>query len=72
MKAQFKSADRLNAQYVAVLGEDELDKGIINCKRYGNRRTRRSSVRCICFICSREINNRGKLKWLKEHMHAEK
>lgn len=32
MKAQFKSADRLNAKYVAVLGEDELDKGIINLK----------------------------------------
>ena len=26
MKAQFKSADRLNAKFVAVLGEDELEK----------------------------------------------
>jgi len=32
MKAQFKSADRLKAKFVAVLGEDELDKGIINLK----------------------------------------
>lgn len=32
MKAQFKTADRLNARYVLVLGEDELDKGVINLK----------------------------------------
>ena len=32
MKAQFKSADRLKAKFVAVLGEDELDKGVINLK----------------------------------------
>ncbi|WLD92205.1 histidine--tRNA ligase [Alkalihalobacillus sp. AL-G] len=32
MKAQFKAADRLNARYVLVLGEDELDKGVINIK----------------------------------------
>ncbi|MGE8206127.1 histidine--tRNA ligase [Heyndrickxia sp. NPDC080065] len=32
MKAQFKAADRLNARYVAILGEDELQKGIIMVK----------------------------------------
>ncbi|WP_257346246.1 histidine--tRNA ligase [Pseudalkalibacillus decolorationis] len=32
MKAQFKAADRLNARYVLVLGDDELDKGVINIK----------------------------------------
>ncbi|RDU35087.1 histidine--tRNA ligase [Neobacillus piezotolerans] len=32
LKAQFKAADRLNARFVAVLGEDELDKGVINLK----------------------------------------
>ncbi|WP_408007040.1 histidine--tRNA ligase [Pseudalkalibacillus sp. A8] len=32
MKAQFKAADRLNAKYVLILGDDELDKGIINVK----------------------------------------
>ncbi len=32
MKAQFKAADRLNAKYVLVLGEDELDKEVINIK----------------------------------------
>ncbi|WP_059171246.1 histidine--tRNA ligase [Bacillus sp. FJAT-27445] len=32
LKAQFKAADRLNARFVAVLGDDELDKGVINLK----------------------------------------
>ncbi|OCA91220.1 histidine--tRNA ligase [Bacillus sp. FJAT-27225] len=32
LKAQFKAADRLNTKFVAVLGEDELDKGVINLK----------------------------------------
>ena len=32
VKAQLKAADRLHAKYVAILGEDELQKGIINVK----------------------------------------
>ncbi|MBM7649000.1 histidyl-tRNA synthetase [Bacillus ectoiniformans] len=32
MKAQLKSADRLNARFVAILGEDELNAGKINVK----------------------------------------
>jgi histidyl-tRNA synthetase len=32
VKAQFKAADRLQAKYIAVLGENELDSGIINLK----------------------------------------
>lgn len=32
LKAQFKAADRLNVKYVAVLGEDELAKNVINIK----------------------------------------
>ncbi|MBM7584800.1 histidyl-tRNA synthetase [Bacillus pakistanensis] len=32
IKAQFKSADRLKAKYVAVLGEDELAQNVINLK----------------------------------------
>jgi histidyl-tRNA synthetase len=32
MKAQFKAADRLKAKFVAILGEEELNKGIINVK----------------------------------------
>ncbi|HHY72893.1 MAG TPA: histidine--tRNA ligase [Bacillus bacterium] len=32
LKAQFKAADRLNVKYVAVLGEDELAKSVINVK----------------------------------------
>ncbi|KIL44519.1 histidine--tRNA ligase [Jeotgalibacillus soli] len=33
MKAQLKSADRLQAKYVAILGEDELAEGIILVKK---------------------------------------
>jgi histidyl-tRNA synthetase len=32
-KAQFKAADRLGARFVAVLGDDELDRGEISLKR---------------------------------------
>lgn len=32
LKAQFKAADRLQAKFVAVLGENELNSGIINLK----------------------------------------
>lgn len=32
MKAQFKTADRLQAKYVLVLGEEELDKQVISVK----------------------------------------
>lgn len=32
IKAQFKAADRLQAKFTAVLGEDELAKGVINVK----------------------------------------
>ncbi|MDG4655408.1 histidine--tRNA ligase [Ectobacillus antri] len=32
IKAQFKAADRSEAKYVAVLGENELEQGVINVK----------------------------------------
>jgi histidyl-tRNA synthetase len=32
VKAQFKAADRLKAKYVAILGDDELEKNVINVK----------------------------------------
>jgi histidyl-tRNA synthetase len=36
MKAQMKSADRMNARFVAILGEDELAKGVISLKNMTN------------------------------------
>lgn len=33
LKAQFKAADRLNARFVAILGDEELKQGQINVKR---------------------------------------
>ena len=32
IKGQFKYADRLNAKYTIVIGEDELDRGIVSLK----------------------------------------
>ncbi|TLS39284.1 histidine--tRNA ligase [Pseudalkalibacillus caeni] len=32
LKTQFKAADRLDAKYVAILGENELDNNVINVK----------------------------------------
>lgn len=36
MKGQMKSADRMKARYVAILGEDELAKGVISLKNMAN------------------------------------
>jgi histidyl-tRNA synthetase len=36
VKAQFKAADRLQARYVAILGDDELAEGKINVKNMTN------------------------------------
>ncbi|MBR2810224.1 MAG: histidine--tRNA ligase, partial [Solobacterium sp.] len=32
LKAQFKSADRTKARYIAILGEDEVKNGTVNLK----------------------------------------
>ena len=32
VKAQFKYADKINAKYVAVIGQDEVDKRVVNLK----------------------------------------
>jgi histidyl-tRNA synthetase len=32
LKAQFKYADKLGARYMAVLGDEELDKGIVKLR----------------------------------------
>lgn len=37
LKAQFKSADRSNAKYIVILGEDELKNGTVNIKRASDR-----------------------------------
>ena len=57
MKAQFKSAaDRLKAKFVAVLGEDELDKGIINLKDMATGEQEEVALDVFASIRSREIN----------------
>ena len=36
LKAQFKYSDRLNVPYVAVIGEDELAKGVVSLRDMNN------------------------------------
>ena len=37
LKAQFKSADRNQAKYIVILGEDEVKNGTVNVKRAGEK-----------------------------------
>ena len=37
LKAQFKSADRSKAEYIIIMGEDELKQGTVNVKRTSDR-----------------------------------
>ena len=36
IKAQFKYADKLGAKYVAVIGGNELEQGVMNVKNMSN------------------------------------
>jgi len=36
LKAQFKYADRLNADYTIVIGDDEIDKGVVSLRDMNN------------------------------------
>jgi histidyl-tRNA synthetase len=37
LKAQFKSAERNQAKYILILGEDEVKNGTVNIKRSGEK-----------------------------------
>ena len=37
LKAQFKSADRMNAKYIVILGEDEVAQGTLNVKNSADK-----------------------------------
>ncbi|MFS0861685.1 histidine--tRNA ligase [Fredinandcohnia sp. 179-A 10B2 NHS] len=58
VKAQFKAADRLQAQFVAVLGDEELEQNVINVK---NMETGQQE----------EINIDQFISYLKEKVHEE-
>ncbi|MDB5054594.1 MAG: histidyl-tRNA synthetase [Bacilli bacterium] len=55
MKAQLKSADRLHARYVAILGEDELNKGEIIVKTMENGQQMTVSLECFVTKMKEEI-----------------
>ena len=37
LKAQFKSADRLEASWIVIMGEDEVKQGTVNLKKSGEK-----------------------------------
>ena len=37
LKAQFKYADKLGAKYVAVLGDDEIERGVVKLRDMATR-----------------------------------
>ncbi len=47
LKAQFKSADRKQAKYIVILGEDEVANGTINIKKSGEEQQTISSDKLI-------------------------
>lgn len=64
LKAQFKYADKLGAKYVAVLGDDEIERGWSSCvtcprARNGKRRWRRRPKRSGS-ACKRAIAGAGR------------
>lgn len=47
MKAQFKAADRFQAKYVLVLGEEELEKQTVNLKEMETGQQSEISIDCL-------------------------
>lgn len=58
IKAQMKYADKMNAAYVAVLGEDELANGLVKCKNMNSGEEVELSLNCFengfCEILTKE------------------
>lgn len=48
LKAQMKYADRTGAKYVCVLGDDEIEKGVVNVKRMSDSVTEECSIDELC------------------------
>ena len=47
-KAQMKYADRTGAKYVCVLGDDEIEKGVVNVKRLSDSVTEECRIGDLC------------------------
>ena len=48
LKAQMKYADRTVAKYVCVLGDDEIEKGVVNVKRMSDSVTEECRIDELC------------------------
>ena len=44
IKAQMKYADRVGAKYVVVIGDEELQNGVVNIKNMQNGETQSHSI----------------------------
>ena len=47
LKGQFKYADRLNAKYTLVIGENELNKGVVSLKDMAKSQQREIKIEDI-------------------------
>ncbi|WP_226583295.1 histidine--tRNA ligase [Halobacillus litoralis] len=56
MKGQFKSADRLNSKYVLVLGEQELENGVINVKDMATGEQKEISLETIIDYMKEQVS----------------
>jgi histidyl-tRNA synthetase len=62
IKNQFKYADRLNARYAAVIGEDELQEGSVTLKDMGSGAQRRISADDLPRILLEDVRAAGREK----------
>lgn len=54
VKAQFKFADKLNVRFVAVLGSDELERGVVKLKNMEDGTERTVSLSDLPSVCSKQ------------------
>ena len=48
LKAQMKYADRIGAKYVCVIGDDEMENGVVNVKRMSDSVTEQCRIDELC------------------------
>ena len=55
IKAQFKYADKIGAEFVAVIGEEELNAGVVNVKKMDDGSTSAVKIKELYTYLTKEI-----------------
>ena len=76
MKAQMKSADRLQAKFVVIIGETELEEGVVVVKQMETGNQEKVQINEIVNYLKQQLSkirlkNWRNRKWLKEHIIVE-